>query len=112
METQRNFTKERTADGRLVIQVDEVTIIETDTSDWAAASTGVGSIESTEPRLRLRPTPPGLPVPQGQIHAYELGDDITACGVPLDDLHAWDDQPFSDRLMNRCEVCIARIRAD
>lgn len=112
MEIRHNRTKYRTEDDRLVIQVGDVSIIEIDTADWAAASTGVGSVEVPGPRLRSSRSARSLPVPQGQIHAYEVGDNVTACGEPLDELHAWDDQPFSDRLLNRCEACISRIRAD
>ena len=60
--------------------------------------------------LRRGPAP-GRPVPQGLIHAYVIGDQHTACGEPLDDLHLWEDELFG-RLLNGCPRCQALVRVN
>ena len=78
-------------------------------ADWRAASTRVGSVETG--RRGLRGPKPGRPVPQGVIHAYVVGDQHTACGEPLDELHLWEDELFG-RLLNACPRCLALVRAN
>jgi len=104
---------DRTDEGRLLIRVGDLTVIETRPTNWRAASTRVGSVETPGARRGLRRSA-GQPrrVPQGEIHAYEVGSSAAACGRSLDDLHRWDDVPFASRLLNCCRDCLDRTRGD
>ena len=101
--------------GQLSIRVGDVTVV-LDRDDcvapeiaalvgWRACSTSVGEVPSWTPDAA--PTS----VPQGEIHAYQLGGETTACGLPLAPLHPWEDRPFTDGLLHRCHDCLDRIAA-
>ena len=75
--------------------------------EWRSASTKVGSVQTG--RRPLRGSAPTREVPQGEIHAYAAGEEQTACGVPLDTLHLWEDEPFW-RVLHACPRCQALVR--
>ncbi len=102
--------------GQLRVRVGELTVL-VDRDDcmvadvaalvgWLSCSASVGQVPSWNPGVE--PTP----VPQGEIHAYRLGEHTTACGLSLEKLHLWDDRPFTDGLLNRCSACLDRIASD
>ena len=99
--------------GQLSIRVGDLTVV-VDRADcvmpevaafvgWLACSTSVGRVPSWAPGAEP------LSVPQGEIHAYRLGEDTTACGLPLEPLHRWGDRPFSDGLLHRCNRCLDQL---
>jgi hypothetical protein len=67
----------------------------------------VGSVQTG--RRPLRGPAPTREVPQGEIHAYAAGEEQTACGVSLDTLHLWEDEPFW-RVLHACPRCQALVR--
>ena len=82
----------------------------TDAGQWRTASTGVSVIEPARRRglgRRARPTT----APKGDKHAYRPGEETTACGIPVADLHAWEQERFGDGLLNRCPECLRRTRS-
>lgn len=81
-----------------------------DRAPWLTASTGASVVEVGN-RRRWKRASPTITSPKGTKHAYRTGRDFTACGLPLADLHEWEEHPFGDGLLNRCPICLARTRA-
>ncbi len=102
--------------GQLSVRVGDLTVL-VDRDDcvvpevaalvgWRSCSTSVGRVPTWTPGAQP------LAVPQGEIHAYRLGEQKTACGLALEPLHRWDDRPFTDGLLHRCSACLDRIASD
>ena len=96
------------AQGRVI----DLTISGPAAAGWLTASTGVDHVEmGPRPKGRRRAPEPSRAVPKGQKHAYLSGQSSTGCGLPLGELHAWD-EPFGDGLLNRCPTCLELARGD
>ena len=75
-------------------------------AQWRTASTKVSTQGSSASRPGGRIGTPPRHQPAGQLHAYEPGSDVTACGMPVASLRLWPTRPFARGFSrDRCPAC-------